>query len=152
MTRASARRAVALAAAALALAGCGGGDISRADFQQEVVSARNRIDFALEHASQSTDRDMVIDRLDGAAVDIRDAADDLDDVGAPDGFEDEADRLVEAMRVFADEIEGTVDEFEAFRLPLHQLQGLNFTGYTQVQQALLALRRQGIQVPLLGRH
>ena len=146
------RRAAALAAAALALAGCGGGEISRADFQEEVVSARNRIDFALEHASQSTDRDMVIDRLDGAAVDIRDAADDLDDAGAPDGLEDEADRLVQAMNVFADEIEGTVDEFEAFRLPLHQLQGLNFTGYTRVQQALLALRRQGIQVPLLGRH
>ena len=146
------RRAAALAAAALALGGCGGGEISRADFQEEVVSARNRIDFALEHASQSTDRDMVIDRLDGAAVDIRDAAEDLDDAGAPDGLEDEADRLVDAMHVFADEIEGTVDEFEQFRLPLHQLQGLNFDGYISVQQALLALRRQGIRVPLLGRH
>ena len=88
-----------------------------------------------------------------AAVVIGKAADELDDTGAPDDFQPEADNLVKWLRQLSVDIQATADQsrvpgFEGL-ITDASLQGLSFESWDKVNKALAGLAGKGIQVTIL---
>jgi hypothetical protein len=130
----------------------GGAQPSRAEYQTQVVKARDSVSDALAFAAQATTVRQVEARLALSSRVTGKAADDLDKVGAPKGLEEEAAQLVAALRYFSGEIDATEQALKGSRLPLRRMAGLTFKGFTRTQNALRALRAKGIDVPLLVRY
>ena len=123
---------------------------SRADYEAGVVAARDRVSDALSLTTQSTSPEEVLDRLRMTASASRESADDLDELGTPEGLDEQGAQLVAGLRFFADELDATAEALKDVREPLlKRIEGLNFQGYTRVQRSLRALRKAGIEVPLL---
>ena len=142
---------VAIALSGLFLAACGG-SASREDFQQDVVAARNDADAGLRQVVQATSADDLVKRMRVAAVEVRQAATDVREADAPGELEDERDQLADDLVALSDEIVGLVETFESFPEQAQATRALNFVQWTAVQASLAALRREGIDVPALGRH
>lgn len=140
--------------AALAVAGCGGGTASREDYQADVVEIRDRVDSALAYITEAQSREELLTRMDDSANSIDLAADDLADVETADGFEDESDQLVGALRQLSVDIGATAEQIRqpGFGDLLSGTQGLSFESWTAVNRLFGQLRQQGIQVPPLERH
>jgi hypothetical protein len=135
---------------ALVLAGCGGG-ASKQDFEADMVDARNEADAGLAQIVNASSWDDLLARMKIAAVDVRSAATEVRTSDAPGDLEDERDLLAERLVALSDEIISTVETFEAF--PAAQsTRALNFEQWNNVQASLASLRREGIDVPALGRH
>jgi hypothetical protein len=144
-------RILAVAGAALLLAGCGG-DASPEEFEAEVVQARNRVDDALEQVTHATSVDDLLARLRIAAAEVRSAAQDVQEADAPDDLQDEERALATTLRSFSEEISATVATLEELEGAAAETQGLDFDGWVETQKRLEALRKAGIQVPNLERH
>ena len=151
MIRSLATASTLLAALVLVLAGCGGG-ASKAEFQQDVVAARNDADAGLKQVVQATSPEDLLERMRVAAVEVRQAASDVRKAEAPGELEDERDRLADDLLALSDEIIGVVETFESFPDQAQATRALNFVQWTAVQSSLAALRSQGVDVPALGRH
>lgn len=141
-------------AGALVLTGCGGGEPSVADYEQSVVAARDRTDYALARITRAKSLDELLIRMDEAEAVIAGSADELDDNGAPDIFVEENKRLVTSLRALANDVGLTADQV---RLPgqknfLTGARGLSFENWDKVNRALASLIGDGINVQLLGRH
>jgi hypothetical protein len=137
---------------ALAAAGCGGGP-SEEEFAAQVRDSRDRTDTALENITTSEDWDQLLLRIRAASDQIRSAAQDLDEVGAPGEYEDEARELVTSLRGLADEVGNTAAALE--EEPTFEQQpvsALEFAFWDRTQEALEALRAEGIDVSPLQRH
>jgi hypothetical protein len=132
--------------------GCGESDVSEADFQADVVAARNDADSGLEQIVQATSVEDLLERMRLAAIDVRGAASDVREAGAPEELEDERDALAARLLALSDEIIATVDTLEAFPEQAQNTNALNFAQWNAVQAELKKLRRQGIEVPPLERH
>jgi hypothetical protein len=142
-----------LAVAALTLlAGCGGGGASKEDFQAEMVSARNRVDAALEQVTNASSVEDLLARLRIAAAEVRSTAQDVNDADAPDGLGDEKRLFETTLRTFSEEIVSTVTTLETLEGAAAETRGLDFNGWNAVQKRLAAFRQQGIRVPPLERH
>jgi hypothetical protein len=142
--------------AALALAGCGGsGTVSVEDYAESVVSTRDRVDFALAEITvgQGTFEELV-DRMENAADLIDTAADDLDDAGAAQGFEDETEKLVEAFHQLAAGLAGTAHDASQPGQEglLTGTNALQFPGWIKANRVLASLDEQGISVEQIGSH
>jgi hypothetical protein len=133
------------------LAGCGGG-ASTEEFQQDVVAARNDADAGLKQVVQATSPDDLLERLKLAAVEVRRAASDVRKAEAPGDLEDERDQLADDFLALSDEIIDTVETLESFPDQAQATRALNFEQWNMVQASLAALRREGVDVPALGRH
>ena len=140
-----------LALAVALLAGCGGG-ASKEDFEQDVVAARNDADAGLKQVVQATSVDDLLARMKIAAVEVRRAASDVRQADAPGELEDERDQLADDLLALSDEIIRTVETLEAFPDQAQATRALNFEQWVTVQSSLAALRREGVDVPALGRH
>jgi hypothetical protein len=140
---------VALLGAVALLAGCGG---SEDDFQQDVVSARNRTDAALAQVTAAKSLDDFLKRLRIAATEVRAASADVREADPPEDLVDEADSLEMSLHDLSDELVGLVDSFEVAPETLGSASGFNFETWNDVQASLTALRRAGIEVALLQRH
>jgi hypothetical protein len=132
--------------------GCGDSEVSQADFQADVVAARNDADAGLEQIVQATSVDDLLERMRLAAIDVRGAASDVREAGAPAELEDERDALAARLLALSDEIIATVETLEAFPEQAQNTNALNFAQWNAVQAELKKLRRQGIEVPPLERH
>jgi len=145
--------AVVVAVVGIALGG-GGGSSSREDYQATVVSARDRVDFALARITKSKTFDELSKRIDEAAEVLDDTAGDVDGAGVTDGFDDENDKLVRTLHAFSDELAGTAatlrDPSFADALPL--IRTLSFKQWIAVNRVLTDLRKKGIEVEPLARH
>ena len=145
---------VALLAVLVLLAvGCGGGQPSAEDYADSVVLNRNRVDFVLTRITHAQSPDELLNRMDEAALVIGKAGDELDDKGAPDEFQPEADNLVKWLRQLSVDIQATADQarqpgFESL-LTDASLQGLSFDSWDKVNKALAGLAGKGIQVSIL---
>jgi hypothetical protein len=130
------------------------GTTSRQDYQAAVVNARDRVDFAYGRIARSQSLEEVIERLDEAAVVVGDTASDLDDKGAPEGLDDENERLVVALRAFSDVLAGSAAQFRdpAFAPSLEGLTSLSFPEWDRVNKVLAELDEKGIEVAQLARH
>jgi hypothetical protein len=136
----------------LVAAGCGGGP-SEEEFASQVRESRDRTDAALENITTSEDWDQLLLRIRAASDQIRTAAEDLDEVGAPDAYEEEARELVTSLRGLADEVGNTATALE--EEPTFEQQpvaALEFAFWDRTQEALTTLRDRGIDVPALDRH
>lgn len=147
---------ILLSTLGVSLAGCGGGDSapSSTDYAEAVVTARNRADYALARITQAQSKDELLKRMDEAAVVIQDAASELDDVGAAEGFEDETSKLVKALEQLSADLDGFAHDA---RQPggdalLIGGPGLSFESWNQANAALASLMKQGIDVEPIGRH
>lgn len=151
-----ARGVVTLIAAVVVLAaGCGGSSPPSAKaYEQAVINTRDRADFSLERVTQATSKDQFLERMDEAADTIEDAAGDLADLGAAEGFENETDGLVDALEQLAADVGATADQIRqpGFDELLLGTKGLSFESWNKVNRALGKLRGQGIGVRLLVRH
>jgi hypothetical protein len=144
---------VLLGALLLVAAGCGGGQPSAEDYADSVVLNRNRVDFVLERITNAQSVDELLNRMDEAALVIDKAAGELDDEGAPDDFQPEADQLVKNLRQLSVDIQATADQarqpgFENL-ITDASLQGLSFDSWDRVNKALAGLAGKGIQVSIL---
>jgi hypothetical protein len=146
---------VALAAATLLAAGCGGGGgTSVEDYEDAVVTTRERVDSSLERVTQAQSLDEVLERMNQAAIAINAGADDVDQTGAPEKFEEETEQLVTGLRQLATDLEATAAQMRepGFTELLTGGQGLTFESWTRVNRVLAKLREQGIDVEPLARH
>jgi len=144
---------VLLAVLVLVAAGCGGGQPSAEDYADSVVLNRNRADFVLGRITRAGSPEELLARMDEASLVIGKAADELDDEGAPDEFQPEADDLVKWLRQLSVDIQATADQarvpgFENL-LTGQGLQGLSFDSWDNVNKALAGLAGKGIQVSIL---
>jgi hypothetical protein len=145
--------AIAVAVVGLALGGSDG-PTSQEDYQAAVVNARDRTDFALGRLSRAQSVDELLERMDEAAATVRGAAGELDDQGAPEGLEDETDRLVRQLNTLAEDVQGTADQARVpgFEQILFGAGGLNFESWDRINAILVELREQGVVVEPLQRH
>ncbi len=132
----------ALAAGTLVLAGCGGSSVvSKQDYTDSVVSARDRVDFALAQITVgSGDVDDLVVRMETAADQIDEAADDFDGGGSADGFDDETSELVDAYHQLAAGLAGTAHDASVAGMEglLTGTNALQFPGWTKANRVLRA--------------
>ncbi|MFO7572522.1 MAG: hypothetical protein R6W48_07990 [Gaiellaceae bacterium] len=151
--------AVLVAAVASVLAaGCGGGSsepATTAEVQQEVVTARNRVDFAFQRMKRAESLDDLLDRMSEASDNIGDAASDLDDVNAPEPFTEEFDNLAAALEQLSVDLGATASDLENpefLESFASGAQGISFESWEQANAALAALNELGIEVDQLERY
>jgi hypothetical protein len=148
------RLSALICVAALLGAGCDAGDddrLSREEYEQRVEQALDDVQSSLEDVRGSRSRDDVVDGLSESAEAARGAADDLEDVNPPEVAEDANERLVEALRRLADELDRGAEAAEEGS-PTEFLEAARSAGEErreQVEDALRDLERQGIEVPEL---
>ena len=146
----------ALAAGALVLAGCGGSDtVSQQEYAESVVSARDRVDFALAQITVGTgDVEDLIERMETAADQIDEAADDFDNGGSAEGFEDETEELVAAFHQLAAGLAATAHDasVEGMEAILTGTNALQFPAWTKANRILASLDEQGIAVEPIESH
>ena len=154
MSRLTATKLAAVASLVLALlaSGCGGGGASKEDFQVEVVSARDRVDSALEQVTHASSVEDLLARLRIAAAEVRSAATDVSEAKAPEDLDDEKRKLATTLRAFSEELVGTVTTLEEFEGAAAETRGLDFQNWTKTQAVLAELRKAGVQVRALERH
>lgn len=147
--------ATMLAAGALTACGGGSGTTSKEDYSEAVVNVRDRVDFALEQITQGTGTfDELIERMNTAADNIDAAADDFEDAGAAEGFEDESETLIAAFHQLAAGLAGTAHD--ASQPGMEELvtrtNALQFPAWERANRVLVKLDEQGIAVEPIGSH
>jgi len=145
---------VLLLALVVVVSGCGGGAPSVAGLERSIVTTRDRADLALARVTQAPNEEELLERMQEAGAAIDDAAGALEAGGAPAGYEDDVAELVESLRRLAADVEATAEQVgkPGFEGLLTGAQGLSFESWNQVNAALAALRRKGIEVEPLARH
>jgi hypothetical protein len=147
-----------LAAAAIAISACGGGDSTAtvAEYTASVRDARDRVDFALARITKGEKGNTAefLNRMEEAAAVIDDAASDLDDADVAEGYTDETERLTTALRQLAVDLRATAHDLGQPELGsiIPTTQGLNFDSWDQANLALAALQADGLKIELIGRH
>lgn len=147
--------AVAFGVAALLLLLGGEDTASRTDYQASVVSARDRVDFALERITRSQSPEELIERIDQASIVVSATASDLDDQGVAPGFEELNDRLVRTLRRFSDELAGTAAQFSDPTFGAGLLDSINSLGFLEWEKTnaiLIEMKKRGLAVQPLERH
>ena len=127
---------------------------TQADYQTAVTSARNRTDAALQWVTKSQSSDELIARLEDAAIVVDRAADDLDEAGTLEPYEETNKKLVAALHELSTDLEGTAAQMQQpeFTDLFQTTRGLSFESWTKVNARLADLRDEGIAVPPLDRH
>ena len=110
------RRLIALVVAAVALAGCGGGEdrLSKAEYQEEVHKVGNTLSGALsgvdtEGAGGLSAVSGQVEQLQSA---LRGAAADLEELSPPEDVEGTHEKLIQGIRGFADELDDLNDALQ----------------------------------------
>jgi hypothetical protein len=127
---------------------------SRADYQESVVTARDRVDFALGRLSKAQSLEELITRMDEAAVVIDKSAQELDDTTPPTDLEKQNTLLVAHLESLVTDVQGTADQLRVpgFEDILTGAEGLNFPSWDKINTVLGELQQLGIDVELLSRH
>jgi hypothetical protein len=135
-------------------AGCGGGDErpTVAEFEQNVVTTRDRVDFAFARIPKGQSKEEVLDRMDEASAAIADASASFEDGGAPEVFEDEAEKLATSLDQLALDLQATAHDIRQPELGLELPAGFEFESWNDANEALAAMLGDGLDVELLGRH
>jgi hypothetical protein len=146
--------AVVLAAAALGASACGGGAHTTVELQESVTASRDRVDVALERITEAQSQEELLERMYEAAATIDRASDDVDDLDASSGRERALDRLAKSLHQLAFDLQATADQIRqpGFGELVTGARGLSFESWNQVNEALAALRRTGIDVEPLAPH
>lgn len=155
MGRAAAFLLLLLALAATLGAGCGGedGPPSVGDFEDTVVLARDRVDFAIARVPKATSLEEYANRMEEASVVIDDAADDLEELGAAENFEQETAKLIAAFRELSVDYRSTAEQIRLTPDLLRGALGLSFDSWDRANLALAGMVGKGLdRVTILERH
>ena len=149
--------ALAAVVAATVLAGCGGSSetVSKEDYAEAVVSMRDRVDLALAQITVGTGTfEDLVQRMEGAADLIDEAANDFDGTGAALGFEDETTTLIAAFHQLAAGLAGTAHDASqpGMESLLTGTNALQFPSWTKANRVLASLDEQGVSVEPIGSH
>jgi hypothetical protein len=140
----------------LVVAACGGSDAppTDAEYSQAVVSAVDRTDFALARATRAKSKDELVTRMTEAGVVITAAAGDLEDLGAPEVFVDENEKLVKSLEQLGTDVSLTAEQIAqpGSEGLLAGAAGLSFDSWDQANLALASLIGSGLPVKTLQRH
>lgn len=146
---------VALLVLALLAAGCSGDD-SKDTFEREVVAARDTADSAFANIRQPASTQDLILRLRTGRDEIADASGTVAVAEAPDGLSEEKRRFAGALSDLAQEFDAAANTVELVQGgpagEQGQVETLVFDNWEKVQNALAALREEGIEVEPLRRH
>ena len=157
MTRLCAPLLSVLAALVLLAAGCGGGggNPTAGEYEEAVVNAVDRTDFALNRVTNAQSLDELVQRMDEASATIDAAAGDLRELGAPAQFEQDNKKLVQALDDLGNDVGLTGEQIQdpAFRDAFigPSAQGLSFESWDRVNLALGGLIGAGLNVKTLKR-
>jgi hypothetical protein len=147
-----------LAALSLALAaGCGGDEgLSKADYEQEVRSAGDRLESAftkLAESGQGAAGQGSVDEVTGtikeAQDELRASADDLDGIDPPEDVQQEHARLVGGLRALADdldELRKAIDERDLAGVRSFLERVPELEAVTTIQEATRAIREKGYDI------
>jgi major membrane immunogen (membrane-anchored lipoprotein) len=93
--------------ASLVLVACGGEKerLSKPEYEERVRSVYADVQEAFRR-TDVTDQEELADRVEDAQDELRDAAGELEDVDPPDAVEAENAQIAEAMRTYADDLDG----------------------------------------------
>jgi ABC-type transporter Mla subunit MlaD len=144
-----------VAAVGIAFGGGGSsGTTSKDAYQQTVVNARDRVDFALARIGKSQSVDELIQRVNDASDTVGSAAAELDATKVASGFENDNAKLVLTLRAFSKELSNTAQTFSdpTFGSTLASLNSLSFPQWDKVNAILGDLHARGIEVAPLARH
>lgn len=141
-------------AAAVVLAGCGSTKtISTDEFADQVVSVRDRTDYALAQITKQQTREAFLDQMIASADLIDDAAGDFEDAGVAEGFDDEAERLTDQLFQLGADLRGTSEQIQTPGYEgLLDARGISFESWKEINKILASLNEQGIKVAPLARH
>ncbi len=142
-----------LCAAALLVAGCGGGDgdgqrLSSEEYEQRVERALDDVRSSLEEVRGSRSRDDIVEGLSDSADAARNAAEDLEDATPPEEVDGANERLVDALRGLADELDRASEAVEDGS-PTELLEAARSAGEERLEEldnALRELEQRGIEV------
>jgi hypothetical protein len=146
-----------LGAFVLLAAACGGGgsEPTTAEYEQAVVAAVDRTDFALNRVTRSKSPDELVKRMGEASATIDGAAGDLEELGAPAEFEQDNKKLVKALEDLGNDVGLTGEQLKdpAFLDAFigQSAQGFSFESWDKVNLALGGLVGAGLQVKTLQR-
>ena len=144
---------LAVALAGVAASGCGGSDEpTRAEFQAAVTSSVERVNFAVQRIPKADTPEETFIRMDEASAAIGDASSDLEDVGAPKDFEDEADKLVTSLEQLAVDLQALAADLRNPELgfdPTQLPRGFEFESWTAANEALAGMIEDGLKVPVI---
>jgi hypothetical protein len=150
------RHLVTLLAVALigaSAAGCGADEPStRAEFQETVVSTTDRVNFAVARIPKAKSLEEFLVRMDEASAAIAAASSELEEAGAPEQFEDDAEKLVTSLDQLAVDLQATASDlgnpelgFTGENLP----SGFEFESWNDANEALAAMIGDGLKVQLI---
>jgi hypothetical protein len=137
----------------LALAGCGGGQLSKAQYEQHLQKNGRELSAALVALSRTNTKTEFIDAVDGVENALNDVADDLDGVRPPTDVQPANDRLVTAFRKLADDF-GDVKAAADKGPGAARQKGRQVTSGAasrEANQAIQEIKRRGYDVGELGR-
>lgn len=97
--------------AVLSLAACGGDRLSKREYEQKVRSEYADVQDAFR-ATGGAQGDELAARIEDAQRELRDAADELDDLQPPEDVERENEEVVEGTREYADDLDELRDAAE----------------------------------------
>jgi hypothetical protein len=128
---------------------------TKREYQETVVGARDRVDFAYAQITKADSVENLIERLDEASAAIEDVADDLSAAAVAPGFEDLNAELASKLQDFSDALAATADQFQdpsSAGFGLDSITSLGFTEWDDVNAILVKMQEKGIEVTLLERH
>jgi hypothetical protein len=144
-----------LLAASLA-AGCGGSsqEATKAETQQAVAVARNRVDFAFQRMARSEDLEDLAERMAEASENVGDAADELGDLNPPDPFADDVAKLTAALEQLSTDLGATASDLTRPELiqNITEARGINFPSWDEADAAIKSLNELGLEVERLERY
>jgi hypothetical protein len=96
--------AVVASIAVVLLAACGEGRLSKSGYEQKVRSAYEDVRAAFRQTNVGFDK--LPTKIAAAQAQLREAADELEEAKSPQEVEKQNEELVEALRAFADDLDG----------------------------------------------
>jgi hypothetical protein len=139
---------------ALAASGCGGdsGPPTAQEFEQNVISTRDRVDFAIERMTQADSKEEFLNRMTEASVAIEAAASDYEDGGIAEGFEKEGEQFGSALHQLAVDFEATASDIDnpAFAGLIAGTQALQFESWDQANLAIATMVGKGFDVQIIA--
>jgi hypothetical protein len=146
----------ALALVGASAAGCGGDDSAptAAEFEENVVTTRDRVDFALARIPNATSMEEYLTRMSEASVAIEGAATDFEDGGLAEGWEPEGKRFASALHQLSVDLDATASDLQNPALGgiTSGLQGFNFESWDKANLALATMIGKGMQVEIIGQY
>jgi hypothetical protein len=133
-------------------AGCGGSDEPTVpEFQQSVVTTRDRVDYALGRIPKAQSREETLNRMDEASAAIAAASGEFQDAGAPEQFEQQATKFGKSLDQLSVDLSATASDLRNPDLGFEDLPaGFEFESWNQANRALASMIGAGIKVELIG--